>query len=113
VMDANLRRVQAAGITVAMGTDAGNPLTLHGVSVLAEMEAMQAAGLTPMDVIVASTRGGAMAMGRAGDLGTLEPGKAADLLVLERDPVASVSAFRSPRWIVRGGQVRSAAELPW
>src|SRR4029450_13552572 len=44
---ANLKRVADAGIPIAMGTDAGNPLTLHGPSVYAEMEAMQAAGLTP------------------------------------------------------------------
>jgi imidazolonepropionase-like amidohydrolase len=113
VMAENLRRVHAAGITVAMGTDAGNPLTLHGPSVLAEMEAMQAAGLAPMDVIVASTRGGAIAMGRGADLGTIEAGKAADLLVLESDPSVSVSAFRRPRWIVRGGLTRAASELPW
>src|SRR5262252_534660 len=65
LMAANLKRVSAAGIPVAMGTDAGNPLTLHGPSVYAEMEAMQAAGLSPMEVIVASTRGGALAMGAA------------------------------------------------
>src|SRR5262245_19483621 len=43
---ANLERVVAAGIPVAMGTDAGNPLTLHGPAVYAEMEAMQRAGMT-------------------------------------------------------------------
>jgi imidazolonepropionase-like amidohydrolase len=111
-MDANLRRVQDAGIVVAMGTDAGNPLTLHGASVAAEMEAMQAAGMSPMDVLVASTRGSASAMGRD-DLGTLEPGKAADLVILSEDPVASTRAFRSLRWVVRAGVVRAASELAW
>src|SRR5262249_20545975 len=62
-MASNLKRVSDAGITVAMGTDAGNPLTLHGPSIYAEMEAMQAAGLTPMQVLVAATRGGSLAMG--------------------------------------------------
>ena len=47
-----------------MGTDAGNPLTLHGPSVYAEMEAMQAAGMAPMEVLVAATANGARAMGR-------------------------------------------------
>jgi imidazolonepropionase-like amidohydrolase len=67
VMAANLRRVHEAGIPVAMGTDAGNPLTLHGPSVYAEMEAMQRVGLTAMQVLVATTRGGALAMGRPSD----------------------------------------------
>src|SRR3989475_10123201 len=47
---ANLKRVRDAGIPIALGTDAGNPLTLHGASVFMELEAMQASGLTPRDV---------------------------------------------------------------
>src|SRR5213596_2322722 len=53
---ANLKRVHDAGIPVAFGTDAGNPLTLHGASVFMELEAMQAAGLKPVDVLRAATR---------------------------------------------------------
>jgi imidazolonepropionase-like amidohydrolase len=94
-----------------MGTDAGNPLTLHGPSVYAEMEAMQAAGLSPMQVLVAATRGGSVAMGREKDLGTIEKGKAADLLVLAADPTAGVAAVRQVRHVVRGGVVRSIEEL--
>jgi imidazolonepropionase-like amidohydrolase len=108
---ANLPRVQAAGIPIVMGTDAGNPLTLHGPAVYAEMEAMQAAGLTPMQVIVASTRNGADAMGRLADLGTIERGKLADLLVLGADPTRDVAAFRALRAVVRSGVVHEAAEL--
>jgi imidazolonepropionase-like amidohydrolase len=108
---ANLPRVQAAGIPIVMGTDAGNPLTLHGPSVYAEMEAMQAAGLTPMQVIVASTRNGADAMGRLADLGTVERGKLADMLVLGANPTDNVAAFRALRAVVRGGAVHDAAEL--
>ncbi|HEX7623385.1 MAG TPA: amidohydrolase family protein [Anaeromyxobacteraceae bacterium] len=107
----NLPRVRAAGIPIVMGTDAGNPLTLHGPSVYTEMEAMQAAGLTPMQVIVASTRNGADAMGRLVDLGTVERGKIADLLVLGADPTRDVAAFRVLRAIVRGGVVHEAADL--
>ncbi|HKI05689.1 MAG TPA: amidohydrolase family protein [Thermoanaerobaculia bacterium] len=108
---ANLKRVAEAGIPIAMGTDAGNPLTLHGPAVYAEMEAMQAAGLTPMQVLVAATRGGATAMGREKDLGTVEKGKLADLLIVAGDPTADAANFRKVRWVVRGGVVRSIAEL--
>ena len=108
----NLRRVHAAGIPVAMGTDAGNPLTLHGASVYNEMEAMAAAGLTPMDVLVASTRTAARAMGR-NDIGTLEAGKAADLVVLDADPLADVRNLRAVRLVARGGEVWTRAELEY
>lgn len=110
-MAANLKRVHAAGIPVAMGTDAGNPLTLHGPSIHAEMEAMEAAGLTPMQVLLAATRGGALAMDRDKDLGTVEAGKAADLLVVAADPAAATSHLRQVRYVVRGGVVRGALEL--
>jgi imidazolonepropionase-like amidohydrolase len=107
----NLKRVAEAGIPIAMGTDAGNPLTLHGPSVYAEMEAMAAAGLTPMEVLVASTRGGALAMGREKDLGTVEKGKLADLLVVAGDPTENVANLRKVKYVVRGGVFRPVSEL--
>jgi imidazolonepropionase-like amidohydrolase len=94
-----------------MGTDAGNPLTLHGPSVYAEMEAMQAAGMTPMQVLVASTRTAAEAMGRAKDFGTIEKGKLADLLLLEADPAADIRNMRRLRTVVRGGEVHPVEAL--
>ena len=100
---ANLGRVHAAGITVAMGTDAGNPLTLHGPAAWWEMESMQQAGLSPMDVIVASTRNGARAMGRERELGTLVAGQLADLVVLSADPLQGIAAVRQVRYVMRGG----------
>ena len=112
VMSANLRRVRDAGIPIAMGTDAGNPLTLHGASVFNEMDAMAQAGMTPMEVLVAATRTAARAMGRA-DIGTLEPGKLADLVVLDADPLASVANLRRVRLVARGGEIWTREELEY
>ena len=67
--------------------------------------------MTPNEVIVASTRNGARAMGRESEFGTVARGKAADLLIVGADPTRHVSALRAVRWVVRGGVVRSAAEL--
>ena len=111
MMGTNLLRVARAGIPVAMGTDAGNPLTLHGPAVYAEMETMQRDGMRPMEVIVAATRGGARAMGRDAEFGTVEAGKAADLTIVGADPTRDVANLRRVRWVVRGGVVRSLAEL--
>lgn len=108
---ANLRRMVASGIPIAMGTDAGNPLTLHGPSVYSEMEAMQKAGMTPMQVLVASTLGGSRAMGREKDLGTVEKGKAADLVIVSGDPTLDIRNMRRVRYVVRSGVVRSIEEL--
>jgi imidazolonepropionase-like amidohydrolase len=106
IMAANLMRVYREKIPIAMGTDAGNPLTLHGPSVYAEMEAMQKAGMPAMAVLVAATRGGADAMGRLMGFGTLEPGKGGDLLVLSADPLRDVTNLRRLTYVGRGGVVR-------
>lgn len=111
-MAANLRRVRDAGIPIAMGTDAGNPLTLHGASIYREMEAMAEAGMTPAEVLAAATRTAARAMGRA-DIGTLEPGKLADLVVLDADPLASVANLRRVRLVARGGELWTREELEY
>lgn len=111
VMAENVRRVHAAGGIIATATDAGNPLTLHGPSIFDEMEAMQAAGLAPEEVVVMSTRNGAQAMNRLDDFGTLEPGKLADLLVLSEDPREDVRAFRSRTHVMRAGRLHPLSEL--
>lgn len=108
---ANLRRLVAAGIPIATGTDAGNPLTLHGPAIYAEMEAMQKAGMTPMQVIVASTATAARAARFEDVTGTLEQGKSADLLLLGADPARDVANFRKVRFVMRGGVIRGVEEL--
>ena len=107
---ANLKRASDAGVPIVMGTDVGNPLTLVGAAVYAEMEAMQAAGMTPMQVLVASTRIGARAM-RRDDLGTIEEGKIADMLVIRADPTLDIANMRQLETVIRAGHVHSQASL--
>ncbi len=113
VMHENLRRVHQAGLTVATATDAGNPLTLHGPSIYNEMEAMQDAGIPARDIVVMSTRNGAIAMKRLDDFGTLEAGKIADLIVLEENPNEDVQAFRTLTHVMRAGVLREQRELAY
>jgi imidazolonepropionase-like amidohydrolase len=113
VMAENLRRVHASGAVVATATDAGNPMTLHGPSIYGEMETMQSAGLSPMDVIVMSTKNGALAMDRLDDFGTLEAGKIADLIILTEDPSADVAAFRSLTHVMRMGVLHDQKDLAY
>jgi imidazolonepropionase-like amidohydrolase len=74
----------AAGVKIAMGTDSG--VTPHGEN-LRELELMVEGGMTPMQAIVATTRSAAELMGLEDELGTLEPGKRADLVVVDGDPL--------------------------
>lgn len=101
----NLRQINAAGIRIATATDAGHPLTFHGPSIYSEMEAMERAGLSPVEIIVMSTQNGAGVMGRLQDLGTLEKGKIADLAILADDPGKSTKAFRTITHVMREGQL--------
>ena len=110
-MAKNLVRLHAAGVPVVLGTDAGNPLTLHGPSVFVEMEAMQKAGMSAGQVLVSATRDAARAMGRGDDLGVLAVGRIADLLVLTEDPGKDCRAFRSRTHVLRGGVLHERAAL--
>ena len=107
----NLKTLVNAGIPIATGTDAGNPLTLHGPAIYAEMEAMQSSGMTPMQVIVASTSTASRAMGLDKQVGTIEKGKDADLVITGGDPSLDVANFRRIRYVVRSGVVRPMTDL--
>ena len=107
----NLKALVAAGIPIATGTDAGNPLTLHGPAIYAEMESMQKAGMTPMQVLVSSTAVAARAMRRQTEFGTVEKGKDADLVIVSADPSADVANIRKIRFVVRGGVMRTIDDL--
>jgi imidazolonepropionase-like amidohydrolase len=110
-MEHNLRRLVAAGVPIAMGTDAGNPGTAHGPSVYREMEALQRAGMRPADVFASSTIVAARAMGLERELGSLAPGKEADLVVFDADPSADAANARRVRMVMRRGALYGRAEL--
>jgi imidazolonepropionase-like amidohydrolase len=111
IMTRNLAAVRDAGGRIVLATDAGNPLTLHGPSVYRELEAMQAAGMTPGEIIAAATLEGARAMGIDQETGSLEAGKAADLIVLAEDPRKDAKAFRSLTHVMRAGVLKTQRGL--
>lgn len=111
MMRQNLKAVYDAGIPVIVGTDAGNPGTLHGVSVYDEMEAMQAAGITPADLIVMATKNGAESMRRGDDFGTLEPGKFGNLILLKDDPGDDISNMRSITHVMIKGTLKRVEDV--
>jgi imidazolonepropionase-like amidohydrolase len=106
---ANLQKVWDAGIPVAMGTDAGNIGTLHGPSVFREMAIMVQSGLTTLEVLRSATTNGAKAMAR--DVGAVAPGKLADLLVLDADPLANIENLSKIHRVIKDGKVYSPDEL--
>ncbi len=100
--DRFIRAFRKEGGVIAAGTDASNQLLIPGFSQHREMELLVAAGLTPAEALAAATTAGAALLG-ADSLGTIAPGKAADLVVLGADPLADIrNARRVERVIVRG-----------
>jgi imidazolonepropionase-like amidohydrolase len=95
------------GVKIAMGTDAATPFNRHGENAL-ELQLMVEAGMTPMEAIVAATRTGAEVLGLADQVGTVEAGKLADLLVMADDPLADISLLQDEQKIevvIKGGRV--------
>jgi imidazolonepropionase-like amidohydrolase len=102
----NLRRFVAAGGKVAMGTDyAGYDAEFDLGLPIRELEWMQEAGMTPMQIIVAATRNAAHVSNLDRELGTLEAGKIADVLVVSGDPLQDIHALQDVRTVVHNGQV--------
>ena len=109
-----VKTMHDAGVAVALGNDAGTPNVPFGWGMHHEMALYVEAGLTPMDAIVAATATGAGRMPPVGeaDFGTLEAGKAADLVVLNADPIADIRntldidrVMRLGEWVDRSGFV--------
>jgi imidazolonepropionase-like amidohydrolase len=94
VASRNLKALSDAGVHIAMGTDTGPPARFQGYFELMELELMGKAGLTPRQVLTAATRDAARCQKLDAELGTLEPGKWADFVVLDADPLADISNTR-------------------
>jgi imidazolonepropionase-like amidohydrolase len=90
----NLKALASAGVPYGFGTDTGPPGRFPGYFEQWELELMTQAGLTPMQAIVAATGSAAKFLGSK-ELGTLEPGKWADLIVLDRNPIQDIKNTRA------------------
>lgn len=98
-------RARRAGVKIVNGSDAGTPLNYHG-ECIRELGFMVDLGMTPMEAIVAATRTAAELLRVADKLGTLKPGKWADLLVVDGDPLADIRVLEKKenvKLVVKGG----------
>jgi imidazolonepropionase-like amidohydrolase len=97
-----LRRAVPAGVRIAFGTDAG--VSLHGRNA-EEFLLMVQHGMTPMSAIQAATVNAADLLGLAAEAGTIEPGKAADIVAVRGDPLADVGLLRNMNFVMARGRV--------
>jgi imidazolonepropionase-like amidohydrolase len=106
---ANLKRLMDAGVPYGFGTDSGPPGRFPGYFSHWELALMVESGLTPAQALTAATGGAAKILGAA-DLGTLQPGKWADLVVVDADPLADIKNMRTIRAVyIAGKQVSPPA----
>jgi imidazolonepropionase-like amidohydrolase len=105
------RRAFQSGVGVAFGTDAG--VYAHGDNGR-EFELMVEAGLPPREALLSATRNAADALGRLEELGTVEPGKLADLVAVRGDPLADVTLLQAMGFVMKDGRiyVRDGQALP-
>jgi imidazolonepropionase-like amidohydrolase len=105
-----LERARALGITVLSGTDSGNsPLMPYGELHAHEPEILvRYGGYSPLEAIVACTRNNAFALGLEDDLGVLERGKLADIIILKEDPLADIRVLQGGRhlaMVIKDGKI--------
>lgn len=106
----NLQKVAEAGVHIALGSDTFSGRGLFGANTLEEAELMVAAGMTPTQVLAAGTSGAARQCVRS-DLGTVAPGRRADLLVLNADPTADIGSLRDLSMVILNGEL--AVDKRW
>jgi imidazolonepropionase-like amidohydrolase len=91
--EASFKRAYRSGLAIAMGTDAGTPFNHHGDNAQ-ELERMVALGMTPMDALISATASAARLLGLDHEIGTVEAGKTADLLIVEGNPLSRIVLLR-------------------
>lgn len=105
-MFSTAKRMHEAGVTIALGTD-----RTFGASVHMELELLHEAGIPVADLLRIATLNGAIYLGRERELGSIEPGKLADLLLLEADPSQDVAAYQRIAAVFKEGRLIDRAML--
>ena len=115
IFSENIFKAHQAGVIVAAGTDAGGPVgfNFQGYNLPWEVKLFVQAGMSPMDALVAATRNGAMVIGVEDQLGTVEAGKLADLLILTANPLDDIENIRRIETVVYKGKAYPRQEFAY
>ena len=111
IAQGNVRRLVGSGIPALAGTDTGVTGVLLGLSSQRELELLVEAGLTPGEALRAATSQAARALGLEAEIGSIEENKLADLVILDANPLSSISNTRLVHRVMRGGVVHDPLEL--
>jgi imidazolonepropionase-like amidohydrolase len=106
-----VRRYHEAGVLLSAGSDLPNAWVIPGVSLHQELELLVEAGIPADEVLQIATRNAAAALGILDETGTVEPGKRADLVVLNADPIADIRNTRRIELVIQEGRLLRPAHL--
>jgi imidazolonepropionase-like amidohydrolase len=106
-----VRRYHEGGVLLAAGSDLPLPWTIPGVSLHEELELLVDVGIPASEVLRIATRNGAETLGLLDELGTIETGKRADILVLSADPAIDIRNTRRIEAVIQGGKVLCPSDL--
>jgi imidazolonepropionase-like amidohydrolase len=101
----SLRRALKGGVRVVAGSDSGGKGCRHGTMLQEELQLLVAAGMSPREAIRAATARAAECLGLANDIGAISVGKAADILVVDQNPLSNLSTLSSPNLVIQGGKI--------
>ncbi len=109
----NLKKLEAAGVTIAAGTDAGNIGTIHGPALFREFQLMKEAGLTPMQILQCATENAAKLFGgdTGAHIGKVEKGYFADLVILNSNPLDDIAHASDIDMVIKNGVVYPADSI--
>jgi imidazolonepropionase-like amidohydrolase len=99
------KKLYDAGVNIAAGTDSGTPGVVIGKGLHKELELMVEAGISPMEAIIAGTRNAADNIAKASELGTIEPGKLADVVAVSGDPLKDIRNTREIKLVIKNGEI--------
>lgn len=103
--DKSIQQWIDSGAVIGMGTDSGTPMNFHTEALWREMKVFVDHGMSPMRTISAATRVNARILGKANELGTIEPGKLADIIVVKGNPLFDIVALSNVETVIKDGVV--------
>lgn len=98
-----MKALYDSGVRLVLGTDSGTPSNFHVDSTWRQMDLYVKFGIPAMDVIAMATRQGAEWVGLGAKTGTIEPGRLADIIIVNGNPLSDMSALKDPVYVIKDG----------
>ncbi len=102
----DIKRLQKNDVNMVLGTDTGNAFIFPGYSLHEEMQLFELGGMAPKDILKMGTINAAIMLGRDDTLGSIDIGKYADLILLDKNPIENIKNTRSIQMVIKNGKIQ-------